>query len=112
MICRKEGTWHVYDPSTSGGKHLYLLNDATGGGIQNTKITADSRFSVDGYVDECDLHKPAHTQATAELLCSYGPHFNLSMVHGAQQPGATHNTGRPASTQSIDPRARQNVQIR
>ena len=83
MICRKEGAWHIYDQTSGRGKHLHLFNDARGGGIQNTKITEDGRFSVDGYVEEFQPHRPAHTQGTAELLCSYGPHFTLNV-------GSTH----------------------
>ena len=78
MVCRKEEGWHVYDKTSGTGKHLHLINDACGGGIENTKFTKDGRMTVDGYVEEFQPHKPAHEQTAAELLCSYGPHFNLN----------------------------------
>ena len=95
MICRKEGVWHVYDRTSGTGKHLHLINDACGGGIENTKFTKDGRISVDGYVEEFQPHRPAHEQAAAELLCSYGPHFTLN--------GEPSHNGEPSDTTHGDP---------
>ena len=94
MICRKKGTWHVYDQTSGTGKHLHLINDACGGGIENAKFTQDGRISVDGYVEEFQPHKPAHEQIAAELLCSYGPHFTLN-----KEPP---HKGEPSDTTSSD----------
>ena len=75
-MLQKQHKWLVYDPVDGTGKQLHLINDAKGGGIQNTKIISEGCFSVDGYVEEFNPKEPDHTQLAAELLmCSYGPHF-------------------------------------
>ena len=85
----------MYDQTSGTGKHLHLINDACGGGIENAKFTKDGRISVDGYVEEFQPHRPAHEQAAAELLCSYGPHFTLN--------GEPSHNGESSDTTPGDP---------